>query len=85
MTLKEIILIVFVVWSFPFGIFRSKFRKMVYRTDSWVINIKPVFVKEIKTLFGFDTLSDGKERKLKNQYAVYLVVYIALVTLLFVL
>jgi len=50
--LVNIWLILFVVLSLPLGYYRSKFRKMVYQTDSWVINIKPVFGKEIKGLFG---------------------------------
>ena len=27
-----------------------RFRKIVYQTDDWTINIKPLFVKEIKAL-----------------------------------
>ena len=49
---KNIWFILFVVWGLPLGYYRSKFRKMVYQTDSWVINIKPVFWKELKGLFG---------------------------------
>jgi len=49
---KNIWLILFVVWGFPLSYYRCKFRKMVYQTDSWLINIKPVFWKEIKGLFG---------------------------------
>ncbi|MDO8896707.1 MAG: hypothetical protein Q7V19_03585, partial [Bacteroidales bacterium] len=50
--LKNIWLLLFVVWGLPLGYYRSKFRKIVYQTESWIINIKPVFLKEIKGLFG---------------------------------
>ena len=50
--LKNIWFILFVIWGLPLSYYRSKFRKMVYQTDSWIINIKPVFFKEIKGLFG---------------------------------
>ena len=38
------------LWGIPSTYFRSKFRKIVYQTDDWKINIKPLFVKEIKAL-----------------------------------
>ena len=50
MSLKTIILIILFVWGAPSTYFRSKFRKIVYKTDDWKINIKPLFIKEIKGL-----------------------------------
>jgi len=47
---KQIILIVLFIWSLPSFYFRSKFRKIVYQTDDWKINIKPIFIKELKGL-----------------------------------
>lgn len=79
MNTHNIILIAFIVWSFPLGYFRSKFRKMVYQTDSWLINIKPVFLKEIQVLFGFSDYRAPAELKLIRMYRVYLLVYSALV------
>ncbi len=49
---KNIWLILFILWGLPLSYYRSKFRKIVYQTDSWLINIKPYFIKEIKGLFG---------------------------------
>jgi len=40
------------IWGFPLGYYRSKFRKIVYNTDNWIINFKPLFWKELKGLFG---------------------------------
>ena len=51
MSLKTIILIILFVWGAPSTYFRSKFRKIVYKTDDWKINIKPLFIKEINALF----------------------------------
>jgi len=77
--LKEHIwLILFVVWGLPMSYYRSKFRKLVYQTDSWLINIKPVFGKELKALFG-NTFPENKDYiKFRNFYRFYLLVYLVL-------
>jgi peroxiredoxin Q/BCP len=49
---QKIWLFLFIFWGLPPTIYRSKFRKIVYQTDSWVINIKPYIWKELKALFG---------------------------------
>jgi peroxiredoxin Q/BCP len=68
-------LIAFIAWGLPFSVYRSRFRKIVYRTDSWVINIKPVFWKELKALFG-NLYPDNKTYvKFRNFYRFYLSVY----------
>ena len=70
--------ILFVVWGLPLGYYRSKFRKIVYQTDSWIINIKPVFWKELKGLFGNIYPENLKYKKFRNFYAMYLSIYIVL-------
>ncbi|MEM6317943.1 MAG: hypothetical protein AAF960_09745 [Bacteroidota bacterium] len=68
----------FMIWSFPMGYYRSRFRKMVYETDDWTINIKPYFIKEVKGLFG-NLFPDNLEyMKLRNFYRFYLFVYVLL-------
>jgi len=75
---QNIWLILFVVWGLPMGYYRSKFRKLVYHTDSWLINIKPVFLKEIKGLIS-DLYPDNPEyKKFRNFYLFYLTVYLIL-------
>jgi thioredoxin-dependent peroxiredoxin len=64
-----------IVWGIPLGIYRSKFRKIVYQTDSWLINIKPVFMKEVKALIGNLYPSDNNYLKFRNFYRLYLVIY----------
>jgi len=76
--INNIWLILFVVWGLPLGFYRSKFRKIVYQTDSWIINIKPVFWKELKGLFGNIYPEDSKYRKFRNFYLFYLAVYLLL-------
>ena len=71
-------LILFVIWGLPLSYYRSKFRKIVYQTDSWIINIKPVFLKELKGLFGNLYPDNYKYRKFKNFYLFYLFVYLIL-------
>lgn len=70
--------ILFVAWGLPLSYYRSKFRKMVYQTDSWTINIKPVFWKEIKGLFGNIYPDNLKYKKFKNFYLLYLTIYLVL-------
>lgn len=74
-------LILFVVWGLPLGIYRSRFRKIAYQTDSWVINIKPVFVRELQALFGNIYPDNGDYLKTRNFYRLYLSIYLALFVL----
>ena len=71
-------LILFVIWGLPLSYYRSKFRKIVYQTDSWIINIKPVFIKELRGLFGNLYPDNYKYRKFRNFYLFYLFVYLIL-------
>ncbi|HET7732384.1 MAG TPA: peroxiredoxin [Paludibacter sp.] len=76
--LNNIWLILFVAWGLPLSIYRSKFRKIVYQTDNWVINIKPAFLKEIKGLFGNIYPDNHSYRKFRNFYRFYLGIYFVL-------
>lgn len=82
-SLKDILIILLIIWGLPFAIYRSKFRKIVYNTDSWLINIKPVFTKEIKALFGNIYPEDAKYKRFRNFYRFYISVYIILFILYF--
>ena len=76
MSVKSILLIILFIWGTPSTYFRSKFRKIVYKTDDWKINIKPLFLKEIKALF-VNLYPDNKEYlKIRNYYRFYLVIYV---------
>lgn len=75
---ENIWLIFFLVWSLPIVIYRSKFRKVVYRTESWTINVKPVFLKEIKALFGNIYPYDKLYIRNRNFYRIYLIIYLLL-------
>ena len=70
--------ILFFIWGFPLGFYRSSFRKKVYQTDSWMINIKPLFVKELIGLFGNLFPDDKNYIKVRNFYRFYLLVYLIL-------
>jgi peroxiredoxin Q/BCP len=78
MSLKTILLIILFIWGIPSTYFRSKFRKIVYQTDDWKINIKPVFIKELKALFINIFPEDSEYIKIRNYYRVYLVIYLIL-------
>lgn len=77
---KHIWLIIFILWGLPLGYYRSRFRKLVYQTNSWTINFKPVFIKEIKALL-FNLYPNNKTYlKFRNFYRVYLLMYLILFT-----
>ena len=37
-------MIIFVIRGLPLTYYRSRFRKMVYETDRWLISIQPKFI-----------------------------------------
>lgn len=75
---RHIWLIIFIIWGLPLTSYRSKFRKIVYQTDHWSINIKPVFTKEIKALIG-NMYPDNKQYlRMRNFYRFYLAIYMTL-------
>jgi len=78
---NNIWLILFFAWGIPLGYYRSRFRKIVYQTESWVINIKPVFVKELRALFGNMYPDNPEYIRFRNFYRFYLLVYTALFAL----
>ena len=76
--ISKYVFILLVVWGIPSTFFRSKFRKIVYQTDDWKINIKPLFFKELKALF-FNIFPENTDYvKVRNQYRLYLLVYLLL-------
>lgn len=78
MDIKTIVFLCLLIWGIPSTFFRSKFRKIIYQTDDWKINIKPLFTKELKGLF-FNIFPNNKQYlKTRNQYRIYLMVYLLL-------
>jgi peroxiredoxin Q/BCP len=78
MSQKTILLILLFIWGFPSTYFRNNFRKIVYQTNDWKINIKPIFIKEIKGLL-FNLFPDNKKYiRSRKYYRIYLVIYIIL-------
>ena len=77
---ENIWLILFLVWGLPLGYYRGKFRKLVYQTDNWIINIKPVFVRELQGLFGNIYPENRNYIRFRNFYRLYLIIYILLLS-----
>ncbi len=67
-------LILFVVWDLPLSYCCGKFRKVVYQTDRWTINIKPVFWKAITGLSGNIYPDNLKYKRSGNFYLFYLAI-----------
>ena len=78
MSEQNILFVVLLIWGIPSTYFRSRFRKIVYATDDWKINIKPLFVKEINALFGNMYSEYPSYIKARNFYRLYLLVYLVL-------
>ena len=78
MSINNYLLIALILWGLPSTFLRSKFRKIVYQTNDWKINIKPFFLKELKGLF-FNIYPQNTEYiKVRDQYRIYLSVYLLL-------
>lgn len=75
---NNIWLILFIIWGLPLSMYRSRFRKIIYQTDDWTINIKPLFLKEIKGLFGNLYPENRDYIKQRNFYRFYLAIYTTL-------
>tara|TARA_Y100000996_G_scaffold243530_1_gene191516 strand:+ start:1078 stop:1335 length:258 start_codon:yes stop_codon:yes gene_type:complete len=73
---KNFLFILLIIWGIPSTYFRSKFRKIVYKTDDWKINIKPLFKKEIVGLISNIDPGNKEYLKTRNQYRLYLFVYL---------
>ncbi len=78
LTMKLFIFIVLILWGLPSTFLRSNFRKIVYKTNDWKINIKPIFLKEIKGLLFNIYPEDDKYLKSRNLYRIYLIIYLIL-------
>lgn len=76
MTSKTILLIVLFIWGIPSSFIRSRFRKIVYQTNHWTINIKPLFIKEIIALFSNIFPENSDYIKTRNYYRIYLLIYL---------
>jgi len=81
--LDNIWLILFVALGLPLLTYRSKFRKIVYSTSSWIINIKPVFAGELKGIIGSLCVDHPKYKKVRNYYRSYLIIYSVLLIFYF--
>ena len=76
--LNNVWFLLFLLWGLPMSYYRSKFRKIVYQTDSWIINIQPKFWKELKALFTNMYPENPEYLKMRKFYGFYLVVYLLL-------
>ncbi len=76
--MKTILFVILIIWGIPSSYFRSKFRKIVYQTDDWKINIKPLFKKEIVGLLSNIYPNNKQYLKARKYYVIYLLVYLFL-------
>jgi len=68
-------LILQLIYSYPLFKLRYRYRTYVYNDESWDINIKPWFWKEIKYLFYPTLLIDIEKISFAKKYRLYLLGY----------
>jgi hypothetical protein len=85
MSEQNILFVVLLIWGIPSTYFRSRFRKIVYATDDWKINIKPLFKKELIALFTTSLPEDQAYLKARNYYRFYLATYLILFLIYYIL
>ena len=85
MSEQNILFVVLLIWGIPSTYFRSRFRKIVYATDDWKINIKPLFKKELIALFTTSLPEDQAYLKARNYYRFYLATYLILFLFYYIL
>ncbi len=78
MPLKQILLLLLIIWGIPSTYLRSRFRKIVYQTNDWKINIQPLFKKEIIGLFSNMYPDNQDYLNTRNNYRIYLAIYLML-------
>ena len=72
---KKILFVIFSLYTIHFMKLRYEFRSIVYETDDWKINIKPLFKKEIIGLI-YNLYPENKDYiKTRNNYRIYLFIY----------
>lgn len=71
--------ILFIVGALPLLICRSAFRKIVYQVDDWSINLKPIFMREIKGVLGNIYPTSIKYKRSRNAYRFCLIGYLFLI------
>lgn len=84
MSEQNILFLVLLIWGIPSTYFRNQFRKIVYATDDWKINIKPLFKKELIALFSNSLPADQAYIKARNHYRFYLAIYLILFIIYYV-
>jgi peroxiredoxin Q/BCP len=73
--MKNLILFILILWGIPSAYFRSRFRKIIYETDDWKINIKLLFKKELIGLLSKTSSKNKDYIKTRNHYRIYLIIY----------
>mmetsp|Transcript_44373 Transcript_44373/g.50094 ORF Transcript_44373/g.50094 Transcript_44373/m.50094 type:complete len:142 (+) Transcript_44373:262-687(+) len=58
---EHILFIVFFIWSWPLMQYRNAWRRLIYETEDWKINIQPWFVRECKILCGTNAVLEREE------------------------
>ena len=76
---KEIVWLLLALWLVVVLLNRSKFRKIVYRTNDWRINFKPWFRKEVYGFVSSIYPDDTKYLRYRNIYRIHLIILIILI------
>lgn len=76
---SEIWLGLIILWGILTIFYRSRFRKMIYRTNDWERNFQYAFVKEIRGLFGNTYPYDKNYIRMRNIYRINVIILTLLI------
>lgn len=82
LSVKTVLIIVFLVYGIPLFRLRYRWRATVYRRDDWKINVLPWFGHDIAALFTNRYFFTDEERAMARKFRWYLGGYFALLALI---
>lgn len=77
-TLKNALIVAFLLYGWPLFRLRYQWRSTVYRMTDWKINILPWFGHDIAALFTNRYFRDDAERRMARKFRLYLAGYLLL-------
>jgi hypothetical protein len=76
--IKQILIVLFLLYGLPLVRLRYTWRSTVYRRSDWKINVPPWFGHDIMALFTNRYFHDDNERAMARRFRLYLTGYLGL-------
>ena len=78
MTLKTVLIALFILYGIPLWRMRHTWRSTIYRVSGWKIDFMPWFGRDLAALFSNRYFIDDAERRMARRYRIYVAIYLAL-------